>query len=74
MAYTTSHHTAAAPAAGSISRAFDRVLTWLANISENNPKLRQVRALQALSDEQLAARGLKRDEIVHHVFADQMHL
>ncbi len=33
-------------------------------------RLRQVQALQALSDEELAKRGIARDRIVHHVFRD----
>ena len=73
MAIATTHHTAANDT-GSFARTLDRVLHWLADIAEKNPQLRRVRALQALSDQELATRGLKRDEIVHHVFADKMHL
>ena len=34
----------------------------------------QIAALMALSDEDLAARGLTRDSIVHHVFSDKLYL
>jgi uncharacterized protein YjiS (DUF1127 family) len=34
----------------------------------------QIMALSALSDEELAERGLTRDGIVRHVFADKLYL
>lgn len=34
----------------------------------------QIEALEALTDEQLAARGLSRDRIPHHVFRDRFPL
>ncbi len=34
----------------------------------------QIDALQALSDDELAARGLAREDIVAHVFADKLYL
>ncbi|MCB1330680.1 MAG: DUF1127 domain-containing protein [Maritimibacter sp.] len=34
----------------------------------------RIMKLQALSDEELAARGLTRDGIVRHVFADKLYL
>ncbi len=37
---------------------------------ESEQRLNKVRRLQALSDEELARRGLTRDRIVHHVFRD----
>ncbi len=39
-------------------------------ISISNDRVRQVEALQSLSDEELAERGLRRDEIARHVFND----
>ncbi len=39
-------------------------------MGENSSRYRRLQALNAMSDEQLAARGLKRSEIVRHVFAD----
>ncbi|MEM9050197.1 MAG: hypothetical protein AAGC92_15945 [Pseudomonadota bacterium] len=38
-------------------------------ISQANHLSRQVEALMALSDKELAARGLKREEIARHVFS-----
>ena len=34
----------------------------------------RIAALSALSDEQLAERGLAREDIVRHVFADRLYL
>ncbi|KAJ55505.1 hypothetical protein ACMU_12490 [Actibacterium mucosum KCTC 23349] len=43
-------------------------------IMEANSRVKQVEFLNSLSDEQLAARGLKRDEIVREVFKDAFYL
>lgn len=43
-------------------------------IMESNARVKKVEYLNSLSDEQLKARGLKRDEIVHEVFKDTMFL
>lgn len=60
------------PKSGVLTRASTRVGTWaiatMNRIAENDPRLRQTRALQAMSDEQLAALGLARADIVRHVF------
>ena len=42
----------------------------LVAIGENNARVREMERLQALSDDQLAARGLTRETIVRHVFRD----
>lgn len=42
--------------------------------SEASARVDELTRLQSLSDEQLAARGLERDALVHHVFRDIMHL
>jgi hypothetical protein len=51
-----------------------RVLDFLAEVGELRARSAQVQALMALSDEQLAKRGLTRDTIVTHVFRDKMYL
>ncbi len=51
-----------------------RIGTALIEASPHNRRLERVARLQALSDEQLAKLGIPRDRIVHHVFADVMHL
>lgn len=40
------------------------------SISENNARVRQMEHLQSLSDAALAKRGLRREDIVRHVFRD----
>ena len=47
-----------------------RIWRGLGECSLGAARLRQVEALRALSDEELAARGLTREEIVHHAFRD----
>ena len=42
--------------------------------SSYNARVHKVQALQAKSDEELAAMNIKRDEIVHHVFHDLYYI
>ncbi|SNR51981.1 DUF1127 domain-containing protein [Puniceibacterium sediminis] len=51
-----------------LTRIVEGFAGWIDRYAENQPRMRGVRALQAMSDEQLAARGLKREQIVPHVF------
>jgi len=55
-----------ANAAPFVSRTFAFAVTAQSRVD-------QIRRLQALSDEQLAERGLDRDQIVHHVYKDLFH-
>lgn len=41
-------------------------------IGEKNDRLRKIEALQNLSDKELAARGLKREDIARVVFQDYL--
>ncbi len=41
---------------------------------EANSRLRTIRHLQAKSDEELADIGLKRDDIVRHVYGDMFYV
>ena len=41
---------------------------------ERHARLDEIRRLSALSDAELAARGIERDRIVHHVFRDKFHI
>ena len=54
------------------SRAIDAVASFLASIAESNGRVREVERLNAMSDAELARRGLKREEIVRHVFRDMI--
>lgn len=51
-----------------------RVGTAMMNGSAGARRLDQIRALQEKSDADLAKMGLKRDQIVHHVFRDTYYL
>ena len=44
----------------------------LISMAENNSRMRKLEQLTAMTDAELAKKGLKRDEIVRHVFADYM--
>jgi len=68
MAYVTTQH--AETAHGVFSRLGTVFFNAMVRIAERNPRYRKVQALSAMTDEQLAARGLKREDIVRHVFAD----
>ncbi|KAF0676809.1 hypothetical protein [Profundibacterium mesophilum] len=52
---------------GAVSRFFT-------NLIEANSRVREVEFLNGCSDEELARMGLRRDQIVRHVFRDTMFL
>ena len=62
-------------AAGSaIAAFFAKIGKALISGGAAQARFDQVQALQAKSDAELAKMGLKRDEIVHYVFRDMLHL
>lgn len=46
----------------------------IVRLSESTGRARRIRALEAKSDDELARMGLKRNEIVSHVYRDLMHV
>lgn len=71
MAYTNIHTNAPAsaePFMARVSRGFDAFITRMASFSSANKCLKEVERLNRMSDADLAARGIKRDEIVLHAF------
>ena len=60
--------------AGQRLSLFARVRAFLVAYAEAQSRRDQIAALNALSDEELAQRGLTRDGIVRHVFADKLYL
>ncbi|MCA8880300.1 MAG: DUF1127 domain-containing protein [Rhodobacteraceae bacterium] len=74
-ATTTDLHTGdrAAPLAV-LAAPFKALLNVLVHLAEASPRMRAIQKYQAMSDAELAARGLTRDEIVHHVFGDKFYL
>lgn len=70
-------HISTQPSAGfSILRPFvalgHGIMAWMERVAEANSRIDEIRHLQSLSDEDLADRGIERDRIVYHVFADRI--
>ncbi|MBB3993016.1 uncharacterized protein YjiS (DUF1127 family) [Sulfitobacter undariae] len=56
-----------------LGRFFTGIFNFMIKIAESSSRCEQVAALQAKSDDELAAMGIKRDEIVHFVFRDRFY-
>ncbi|MBM2322928.1 MULTISPECIES: hypothetical protein [Marivita] len=67
MALTQSYH---GQKQGFFSSLLDGLTRGMSQVVEANSRIREVERLQALSDEALAAKGIRRDDIVRHVFRD----
>lgn len=67
MALTQTYHD---QKPGILSRLFSGLVRSLEQVTEANSRISEVERLQAMSDEALAARGIKREDIVRHVFRD----
>jgi len=50
------------------------ILNFLVSISTAQSRVRQIEFLCALSDEELAERGLSRQDIVRHVYRDAYYV
>ncbi|MBE1283290.1 MAG: hypothetical protein GJ676_08245 [Rhodobacteraceae bacterium] len=59
---------------GLIASIGSSIYAALISLGEARSRVRQIEFLQSLSDEELEKRGLKRDQIVHRVFADSIWL
>lgn len=59
-------HTIAAP--------FRAIGRFLVTIMENNTRMKHAQYLHSLSDADLEKRGLRREDIVRHVFKDVLYL
>ncbi len=55
-----------------VARAANGFLNSLTTLAETSGRIRRIEALQAKSDADLAKMGLKRADIVHYVFRDQL--
>lgn len=53
---------------------FKAIGTSIINATEASSRITRVEALRAKSDAELAAMGIKRDDIVHHVFKDLYYM
>ena len=57
---------------GAVAHVMGSIARGMGHLSDANHRAHQAQALMALSDEALAERGLKREDIVRHVFAGMM--
>ncbi|MCV2878650.1 hypothetical protein OE699_07275 [Sedimentimonas flavescens] len=71
MAYSIN---ANARPAGFLRPAFAALGAALVSYMERNTRLDEIRRLEVLSDSELAARGIARDRIAHHVFRDKFYV
>ncbi|MDA0962095.1 MAG: DUF1127 domain-containing protein [Proteobacteria bacterium] len=51
---------------------FQAVWDFLVSVGETNARVHRIEALQRLSDAELARRGIRREDIIRHVFADRL--
>lgn len=64
-------HTDIAGRKGSVLGA---ILDVLVRMMENHPQTRQIDRLNAMSDADLAARGLTRADVIRHIFRDRYYI
>jgi uncharacterized protein YjiS (DUF1127 family) len=57
-----------------LARTAEVVWNALVSMGESNSLVRQMQALQDLSDAELAERGIKREDIARHVFAASAYI
>ena len=57
---------------GIFTRMADALTSWFVAMMESSSRFDQIERLQRKSDDELAAMGLRRDDIVRHVFRDRM--
>ncbi|MHA6264558.1 hypothetical protein ACXYMO_15250 [Arenibacterium sp. CAU 1754] len=74
MAYTATHTAGAAIEPGVFKRFLTAMWDGLVRIGENSTIMRQVDALNAMSDDELAARGLTRQQVLHRIFAGRLYI
>lgn len=69
MAHAATHSASWSPLAA-LSGAFAAIGGFFTSVAMANSRYQKVVELQALTDEQLAERGLQREDIVQHVFSN----
>lgn len=57
-----------------LAAPFKAVGRTLISIAESGPRMEQVRRLNAISDEELAERGLTRADVVRRIFGGSIYL
>ena len=56
------------------SRVGSEFFSWLTRIAESHSRVREIERLSAMSDAELGRLGLRRDQIVRHVFRDELSI
>lgn len=74
MAYAATSTHAGTGIRGLLTATGAGIFNALARMAERDPRVRAINALSATSDEQLAARGLTREQVIRKIFAGYMHL
>ena len=57
-----------------LHRVFNGILNFLVSISTAQSRVRQIEFLCALTDEELAERGLSRQDLVRYVYRDAYYI
>ena len=57
-----------------VDAIFARIGQGMTNYADRRSRRREIEALEALSDKELADMGIARDRIVHYVFRDMIWL
>lgn len=70
MATTTTAPSTVNGAFSLLAAPFVAIGNWMIRLAESNTQVRKAQFLYSLSDEDLAKRGLKREDIVTHVFGN----
>lgn len=73
MAQAATHSAHWSPLAA-IAGVFSAIGGFFTSVAMANARYQKITELQALTDAQLAERGLQREDIVHHVFADAYYI
>lgn len=70
MAHITLHHGEGFSLRHALTAPFIALGNALVRMGERNSRVQQATYLHSLSDAELEARGMKREDIVHYVFKD----
>lgn len=74
MSITSAPFLSARNVLAQLAETFKAIGSSLVRASEASSRIHHVQALQAMSDSELSDRGIKREDIVHHVFKDLYYM
>ncbi|WP_238367602.1 DUF1127 domain-containing protein [Mesobacterium pallidum] len=73
MAYAATHTTQAVDHSA-VYNFFAAIGNALVRMAEANSKLKEMQRLHAMSDDELAKKGMTREDIARHVFSDYYYI